>query len=60
MHFTKVANRRVDVLNGRASNMSRVSSLLVAFLLLGVLAAPLGVSEDTDDSNSSPQSIIIS
>ena len=60
MHFTKVFNRRVDVLYDQGRVMGRLSTIITAFLLLSVLAAPHGLSEETSDTNTSPTSIIIS
>ena len=60
MHFTKDLNRRVDVLNEQGRVMSRVSSIVTAFLLLCVVMAPHGHSQETAEDEASAQSIIIS
>ena len=60
MHFTKVLNRRIDVLYGQALDMSRLMTILTAFLFLSVLVAPQGVSEETANEDTSTHSIVIS
>ena len=60
MHSAKPSRRRVDVLYKQGSNMSRLATFITVFLLLSVLFAPQGLSEDTASSESSDSNMIIS
>ena len=60
MHLTKPTRRRVDVLYERGNNMSRLATFITVFLLLSVLFAPQGLSEDSASSESSDSNMIIS
>ena len=60
MHFTKVVNRRIDVLYSQAAGMSRLTTILTAFLFLSVLVVPQGVSDDTTNDVQSTPTIVIS
>ena len=60
MHSAKPSRRRVDVLYERGSNMSRLATFITVFLLLSVLFAPQGLSEDSASSESSDSNMIIS
>ena len=60
MHSAKPSRRRVDVLYKQGSNMSRLATCITAFLLLSVLFAPQGLSEDTSSDDGTQSSIIIS
>ena len=60
MHFSKVANRRIDVPYGQPLTMSRLMTYVTAFLFLSVLVIPQGLSEETTVDDASSLSIIIS
>ena len=60
MHSAKPSRRRVDVLYKQGSNMSRLATFITVFLLLSVLFAPQGLSEDSASSESSDSNMIIS
>jgi len=60
MHFSKVANRRIDVPYGQPLTMSRLMTYVTAFLFLSVLVIPQGLSEETTADDASSLSIIIS
>ena len=60
MHSAKPSRRRVDVLYKQGNNMSRLATFITVFLLLSVLFAPQGLSEDTSSDDETQSSIIIS
>ena len=60
MHSAKPSRRRVDVLYKRGGSMSRLATFITVFLLLSVLFAPQGLSEDSASSESSDSNMIIS